>query len=68
MREFSIGQLKTLSEYFNMIAAAWFTAGIISPFFSKAVPLEKALFSIAGLGVSYVFLNFSLFFAKEVNP
>jgi len=28
-------QLKSLSEFANTVAAAWFTAGVISPFFTK---------------------------------
>jgi len=67
VRRYSSGQLKALSEYFNTIAAAWFTAGIITPFFSNAPFLERIIFSISGFAMSYIFLSFSLFFARKVK-
>lgn len=67
MDKMSIGQLKALSEFFNTIAAAWFTGGIIAPFFAKVSLLEKILFFVIVAGFSYAFLNISLFFVKEVE-
>lgn len=60
VRKFSIGQLKALSDFLNTLAAAWFTGGIIAPFFSRASLLDKSLFFIPGFVFSNVFLFFSL--------
>ena len=67
MSNLSVGELKALSSFFNTIAAAWFTGGVIAPFFSETSLLEKAIFFIAGALLSYCFLKFSLFFVKEVK-
>lgn len=67
MRRFSTGQLKALSEYFNTVATTWFSAGVIAPFFAKVSFLERTIFFLAGFAMSYIFLNLSLFFVKEVN-
>lgn len=68
MRKFSIGQLRVLSNFFNTIAAAWFTGGIITPFFLKpASLLEKITLSSVGLFFAFVFLTSSLFLARRIE-
>ena len=67
MPKFSKGQLKALSEFFNTIATAWFSGGVIAPFFAKVGLLEKLIFFVFGAGFAYVFLSISLFFAQEIN-
>jgi len=67
MKKFSIGQLRALSDFFNTLAAAWFTTGVIAPFFAKPTFVEKMTFFMAGLIMSYIFLNFSLFVASELK-
>jgi hypothetical protein len=55
-------QLKGLAEFANKIAAAWFTAGIISPFFTKPKSFVE-LVSYVGVGLlmTLVALRWSLF-------
>lgn len=54
-------QLKGLSEFANKIAAAWFTAGIISPFFTKPESLFAVLrFLLVGLLMTGATLLWSL--------
>lgn len=67
MKEFSIGQLKALSQFFDTIAAAWFSGGIIAPFFARVSLVEKLSFFVTGFIFSYMFLNISLFFVREVE-
>ncbi len=63
----SLGQTKVLSDFFNTIAVAWFTGGVVAPFFTKTSSSEKSLFLIIGLTFSYVFLNFALLLVKEIK-
>lgn len=67
MNGLSKGQFRALSDFFNTVAAAWFTGGIITPFFSGIPSVEKIQFSIAGVVNAYVFLNFSLYFAGRIK-
>lgn len=61
MNKYSYVQRKSLSEFFNTIAAAWFTAGIISPFFTKPKTLpELLLFVILGIFMTWLSLKLSL--------
>lgn len=58
-------QFKSLSEFFNKIAAAWFTAGIISPFFIKPSNItEFSLFAVIALGMSIFSLSLSIYLVK----
>ena len=67
MEKLSHGQLKVVSEFFNTIAAAWFTGGIVAPFFTKSSLSEKLLFFAAGFTFSYVFLSFAILLVKGVK-
>lgn len=60
-------QLRAISDFFNTVAAGWFTGGIITPFFAGVPSVEKIQFSIAGVVNAYVFLNFSLYFAGRIK-
>jgi hypothetical protein len=50
MKKLRPSQLKALSEFLNTIAAAWFSAGVISPLFIKPENLIKALI-LAGIAI-----------------
>jgi len=50
MKKLRQSQLKALSEFLNTIAAAWFSAGVISPLFIKPENLIKALI-LAGIAI-----------------
>lgn len=56
MKNLTPSQLKSLSEFFNTIAAAWFSAGIISPLFIKPESIVRALL----LGAISVILSLSI--------
>ncbi len=61
VKKLSSSQLKGLSEFANKIAAAWFTAGIISPFFTRPKSfLELALYVGVGLLMTLATLRWSL--------
>jgi len=67
MREWSVGQLRALSDFFNMVAVAWFTGGVITPFFARVLPAERWVFLMIGFVCAYICLNISLSFAEEVT-
>lgn len=56
-------QLKTISEFLNMIAAAWFTAGIITPIFTSNIDIRPLLF-ISFMG-TLLFLSGSVYLIKD---
>ena len=62
------GQLKALSDFCNTIAAAWFSAGVISPFFIKAENLlTTVILGLAAILVSALFLALSLHFVRRMK-
>lgn len=66
MEKLTFAQRKSLSEFANTVAAAWFTAGIISPFFTKPKSLQELLsFVIVGLLMTWATLRWSLTLVKE---
>jgi hypothetical protein len=68
MRKLSIGQLRVLSNFFNTIAAAWFTGGVVTPFFVKpAVLIEKVILSSVGIFFAFVFLSSALIIVRRVE-
>ena len=62
------GQIKGLSDFLNTVAAAWFSAGAISPLFIKTEILGKALF-ISGIEIvmALFFLGISLLLLRRVK-
>lgn len=68
VNDLNAAQLKALSEFANTIAAAWFTAGVIAPFFTKPRTfLETAWFLVLGLFFTVVMLQWSLLLLKGVK-
>lgn len=68
MKNLSLGQLRSLSDFFNTMAVAWFTAGIISPFFFKPGNFtEFILLASIALGMTVTSLSLSLHLAKGVK-
>ena len=64
----TVTQFKSLSEFFNKIAAAWFTAGVISQFFIRPKDItEFLIFAIIALGMSIFSLSLSVRLVKGVN-
>jgi len=50
-----------------MTAVAWFTGGVITPFFARVLPEERWLFLMIGFVCAYICLDISLSFAEEVT-
>lgn len=68
MQNLTASQLKALSEFLNTIAAAWFTAGVISPFFLKPEDFSRALIlGFAAVALAATFLSFSLSIVRRVK-
>ncbi len=68
MKELTEPQLKALSDFANTVAAAWFSAGVISPFFIKPPSAMEALvFPSVGLVMTWLTLSFSLSLIKEIK-
>lgn len=68
MNQFTPSQLKTLSEFMNTIAAAWFTAGVIAPLFIKPESIIKII-PLVGIAVLMTasFLGWSLFLVRRIK-
>ena len=68
MKDLNPRQLKALSEFFNTIAAAWFSAGVISPIFSGIENLTRTviLLFISAL-VTLSSLYMSLYLLREAK-
>ncbi len=61
MKRLSVNQRKALSDFANTVAAAWFTAGVISPFFTKPKSLIELLsFVFVALLMTWATLKWSL--------
>lgn len=61
-------QYKALSEFLNTIAAAWFTAGVISPFFIRPESLISAIIlGVIALMFTLTCLGWSLFLVRKVK-
>lgn len=67
MSHYSTGQLKTLAEFLNTVAAAWFTGGIIAPFFASISLSKYIVFFIVGSFLSYLFVSLAMQLTKEVK-
>jgi hypothetical protein len=67
MREFSLGQRKTLSNFFNNLAVAWSSGAIITPTFAQVTNDEKLAFFAVGISLACFFLTISLILVKEIN-
>lgn len=68
MQRLKPAQLKALSDFANTVAAAWFTAGVISPFFVKPEsPIKLFTFPLVGLTMAWVTLKWSLSLVEEIE-
>ena len=68
MQRLKPAQLKALSDFANTVAAAWFTAGIISPFFVRPESSIKLfMFPVIGLVMTGGTLVWSLSLVKEIK-
>lgn len=68
MNQLSVGQRKVAAEIIGNIAVAWFTAGIISPFFIKPKILFEFFRSLVIVLIMSIFFAYgSLSLVKKVK-
>ena len=68
MNRLSIGQLKSLSDFLNKIAVAWFSIGVVTPFLTKPETIIQSVkIPIGGTIMAFIFLFFSLAMVKGVK-
>jgi hypothetical protein len=67
VKNLSVGQKKSLAEFSTNTAVAWFSAGIIAPFFISKKASDFIAFGIWGLIFTLTFLRVSLVFTKGVK-
>lgn len=68
VKDLKESQIKGLSEFLNTVAAAWFSAGAISPLFLNVEGLGKVIFfSTAEILMSLLFLTVSLLLLRKVS-
>lgn len=67
MRTLSVGQKKSLSEFFANGAVAWLTVGIISPLFTGGKVIDFIGSVLWGSLFTVIFLIMSLLFTKGIK-
>jgi hypothetical protein len=68
MERLSVGQLKILADFLKVISATWFSAGIITPLFTKPETfLQTAKIPVLGIAMSFVFLWLAVFLMKGIK-
>ena len=68
MKNLAPSQLKTLSEFLNTLAATWFSAGVISPFFIRTEDFLKTVaLGITAVVLSFILLFMALFLVRRIK-
>lgn len=68
MKQFSSVQLKSMAEFANTVAAAWFTAGVISPAFARPKSVADFLiFLLISVFMTGLILRWSLYILEGVK-
>ncbi|MDI6731553.1 MAG: hypothetical protein QME05_03090 [Candidatus Margulisbacteria bacterium] len=68
MEKLNPSQLKAFSEFMNMIAAAWFTSGVIAPLFAHPNSfIELLSYIVVGLLMTWATMFLSLSLVKEIQ-
>ena len=63
-----LAQRNKLSDFANMLAVAWFTAGVISPLFLQTDNLNKTIsLALIALVATGFFVYWSLFLVRKVR-
>jgi len=61
-------QKNKLSDFANMLAVAWFTAGVISPLFLQPANANKTIsMGVFSLAISIIFVSWSLSLIRKVK-
>ena len=65
MSELTSSQYKTLSEFFNNVAVAWFAAGVVAPIIVRPNSLIELISMLGwGLMATVLFLKLSLEYTR----
>lgn len=57
-----------LADFFNYLAVAWFTGGIVTPFFVQPDSIFQSLrFPLTGIAFTVIFLFLSLTAIREIK-
>lgn len=68
MKKLSTGQRKVSAEIVGNISVAWFSFGVIAPFFSKPENLFRFIIPfVIGLSTAVIFALFALYLVKGVK-
>lgn len=65
--KYSKGQLKTLADFFCGLSIAWFTAGMITPYFSRLNFSDRVSVAVSGLIFGYIFIKISIEFSLYLD-
>jgi hypothetical protein len=67
MKKLSVGQQKTLADFFSNTAVGWFSAGVIAPFFIGKQFNEFIILGVWSIFLSSLFLMTAVIFTKGVK-
>ena len=67
MKDLTLAEIKTLSDFFNYLSIAWFTAAAATPLFSPLPLNQKVLSFLLGAIGAYLLLLIALFFARNTK-
>lgn len=56
---------KVYAEFFTNTAVAWFTAGIITPIFTRTFDETTIILELIAMLATMLFLYFAIYFAKR---
>ncbi len=66
MQKLNAAQVKSLADFCNMLAAAWFSTGIIVPLFTKPNNIiEFFRLLIIGFIMTFVMIELSLYLLRD---
>jgi len=60
-------ELKTLNNFFTNLSVAWFTGGVIGPYFSKIDIYQKLTYTLIGLIGGYLFIKIALEISRTLK-
>ena len=63
----SIGQRKSLAEFFTNGAVAWLTVGVVTPLLAGAKLIDFIKIGIWGISFTILFIWIALYFSKGVK-
>lgn len=67
MNKYSYNELKTLNNFFTNLSVAWFTGGVIGPYFSNIDNFQKFTYTLIGLIGGYFSIKIALEISKTLK-